>query len=257
MVLVAPTEVCLVIPVFNEGAAITESIKVLLEKGLLSQTIFVDDGSDFESKKVLKYAQDKYKIDIITLDSNQGYGKACKTGALAAQERGFTWAIFADSDMTNSPDEILNLRRSIDREFDLIKTSRFETVQGMAQVDRERARISKLASIFCRITFGKIGRDGTNGFRAIRLNSFSDFYPKEKGFSSILEELYFCLTHQARYRYVPTILTKRNELQRETSFTYSMETLLSYAKFCGLAIVFRLFGGLIPSKKRNLRSSLQ
>ncbi len=239
MVLVDSNRVCLVIPVYNEEKSIGWTIQKLIESNLNIEILFVNDGSsDFSSNIIAEFGI-PHGMQLLNINRNQGYGKACWLGAKEALKQGFSWVIFADSDLTNSPQEIGQLMKSIDDDFDLIKTDRFSNISGMSEVDKRRRMYSKVARLVTRVCFGKFGEDGTNGFRAVRLAFFCDFNPKEENFSAILEELYFALVNKARILYIPTILKKRGFHQKETSFNYSLPLILSYFKYCFLAILQR------------------
>jgi len=239
MVLVNPTNICLVIPVYNEEKSISWTMQKLLESNLGVNILFVNDGSSDLSSDIITHSGIPHGMQLLEMKRNEGYGKACWLGAKEALNRGFSWVIFADSDLTNSPQEISRLIKSIDDDFDIIKTNRFSDVYGMREVDRRRVIYSKVAQKITKVCFGKFGEDGTNGFRAIKLDFFSTFNPKEGNFSAILEELYFALVNKARILYIPTSLKKRGLHQKETSFNYSLKLISDYLKYCLLAAFHR------------------
>ena len=239
MVLVNPTNICLVIPVYDEEQSISWTIQKLIESNLEVQILFVNDGSSDLSSNIIAEFGVPHGMQLLDMKRNQGYGKACWLGAKEAHDRGFSWVIFADSDLTNSPNEIGSVVKCIDDDFDVIKTNRFSNVYGMSEVDRKRRIYSKVAQKITRVCFGEFGVDGTNGFRAVRLDFFCNFNPKEGNFSAILEELYFALVNKARILYIPTSLKNREPHQKATSFSYSLNLISDYLKYCLLAALHR------------------
>jgi len=233
-------EVCLVIPIYNEGKSITKSINELVRAKMGIPIILVEDGSTDDSREKILPFVDFDMIHFLPLEFNLGYGKASWAGIKYASSIGFQWAIIADSDLTNPPSEIHSLRTAIRNDLDLIKTDRFSTPEGMSMVSSDRRWKSKVASLVCRLCFGLIGRDGTNGFRALRIAFFKDFSPIERGFPIILEELVFALKHSARISYLPTKLFSRGDDFRPSSFDYSLTLIANYFKYCIFALLFRV-----------------
>lgn len=88
---------CIVIPIFNHGDLITNTVAELAEYNL--PILIVDDGSDQNTKIVLNDISQNFKnISIETLKNNIGKGGAVIKGICLAKEKKFTHAIQIDAD---------------------------------------------------------------------------------------------------------------------------------------------------------------
>ncbi|MEO1617317.1 MAG: glycosyltransferase family 2 protein [Planctomycetota bacterium] len=100
----------IILPVYNEEAAINETIEQLKHclEGIETEyeIIAVNDGSEDESANILRSRTD---VKLLEHDCNRGYGAALKTGILAAE---FDWIVITDSDGTYPNERIPELLRS-------------------------------------------------------------------------------------------------------------------------------------------------
>jgi hypothetical protein len=63
-----------------------------------------------------------------------------------------------------------------------------------------------------------------------------DMRLQERGFPSIVEELYLLKKAGARFEEIPYVLTSRSEDQNGSKFRYTMKTFYSYLKYCVKAV---------------------
>lgn len=112
----------IVIPLFDEEDSlrplVNEINKALLNKGIQYEVIFIDDGSQDKSLKIIKElnAQNK-KFKYFSFQKN--YGKS------AALQIGFNNAtgdaiVTMDADLQDDPAEIINLLKKMDEGYDLV-----------------------------------------------------------------------------------------------------------------------------------------
>jgi glycosyltransferase involved in cell wall biosynthesis len=89
---------CVIIPVFNHGAAIGAVANAVRDHGL--HCILVDDGSDASCAAVLDQlvAHHAFAFTLKRLSSNQGKGAAMLAGFRVAHAMGFTHALQIDAD---------------------------------------------------------------------------------------------------------------------------------------------------------------
>jgi len=116
-------DVSVVVPLFNEEESLKELYswirRVAHENGLMTEIVFVDDGSKDGSWQVIKDLCNEDKL-VKGLKFRRNYGKS------AALNAGFEAAtgkvvITMDADLQDSPDEIPDLYRMIhDEGFDLV-----------------------------------------------------------------------------------------------------------------------------------------
>ena len=221
--------VCLVIPVFNENQSINESVIALASGSSHYKLLFVEDGSTDETLKTLSALKLAYDFELLIHDSNLGYGAACRSGAAWAISRQYEWIIFADSDLTNSPDEIIDLSKEIlSGTSDVYKANRFKTQTDKRLMTRFRNLLSTFARHLTRLLIGPKIKDPTNGFRAIRTNLYSQFQLYSTDFSLIMEEVFEYLRLSASISNFEAHLGIRNANQRASSFRYNPNLLRNY-----------------------------
>lgn len=87
---------CFLIPCYNHGGtveAVVESIK-----HFLFPIIIVDDGSNVETKLVLKRIRQRHDVDVVCLAENTGKGGAVIAGLRRAQQLKYSHALQIDAD---------------------------------------------------------------------------------------------------------------------------------------------------------------
>ena len=90
-------EPCIVIPIYNHGARIVQTIERLNAYGV--PMLVIDDGSNGETQNVLLGLQRQYAlIQLFRLPVNQGKGAAVMLGFRRAQAAGYTHALQIDAD---------------------------------------------------------------------------------------------------------------------------------------------------------------
>ena len=110
-------EISVIIPTFNRGKLIANSIKSVLNQTIKNlEIIIVDDGSTDNTKEVIDKFQDR-RIKYIKLDKNQGASNARNIGIKAAKGR---YISFQDSDDIFYPNKLeIQLNNIINKKSDL------------------------------------------------------------------------------------------------------------------------------------------
>jgi dolichol-phosphate mannosyltransferase len=225
-----------VVPMFNEASGaqrcIDEITRALLAWPGLAHLIAVDDGSSDRTGEVLRAAQEKNAtLIVVAHEKNLGYGQALQSGGRAASALGCDFVIFMDSDLTNDPRFIRILVEKMEEGCDLVKASRYIRGGGVENVPWWRYYISRAGNAVVRLLYALPVHDCTNGFRAIRTDLLGKMQIRERGFPSIMEELYWAKTLRARVCEVPYILTSRKETLRPSSFEYRPQVFFRYLKY--------------------------
>jgi len=105
----ADIEPCLsvVMPVYNEGATVTEMINIVLAQRPVKQLVIVDDcSSDNTWEKLQAAAKTDARISILRHEVNQGKGAALRTGFTGATA---PIVIIQDADLEYDPGEYYRL----------------------------------------------------------------------------------------------------------------------------------------------------
>ncbi len=225
-----------VVPVYNESAAIERGVRAIAAVGERypgrAKVIAVDDGSsDDSADRLYALAREFELLDVVRHPENRGYGRAIVTGARRAAALGLEYVAFIDSDLTNPPEDLLEIGRMAAAGERYIKGSRFTEGGTMRSVPWRR-RIWSLAGNRVGAALAGAGiSDVTNGFRGVRTEDFLRWPLREAGFAVIVEELDFALRDGLRPVEFPTTLTARSEGQRASAFPYSVGSIAAYLRY--------------------------
>jgi dolichol-phosphate mannosyltransferase len=237
-------KLAVIIPMFNEqcGAerCVREVSRVLAAKLPPTLLFVVDDGSSDNTAEILRgLEREPLPLRVVYCPVNGGYGAALLEGAKAARTAGFDFGLFMDSDLTNDPELIPVFENAIQTGVDVVKASRYIPQGGMSGVPWFRQAVSRYGNVIASKLCGIGVRDCTNGFRAVRLSLLADVRFKERGFPSIVEEVYLLKRAGAVFSEVPYILTSRSDNQDGSKFRYTFQTFYRYLKYCVLAALHR------------------
>jgi len=233
-----------VVPMFNEqvGAerCVREILTVLATLSNRTALITVNDGSTDRTGDLLAGLSREYEaLDVVTHTVNRGYGAGLVTGGIRASARGFEYALFMDSDLTNSPKDIPRFAAKMAEGIDVIKATRYSLGGNVSGVPFYRWAISAAGNALAGVLFRLPVRDCTNGFRAVKTSLLRQMHLTEPGFAIIVEELYWCRFLAKTYAEVPVTLTNRAMDQRPTSFVYRPSVFWRYLRFPLRAFVGR------------------
>ena len=236
-------KLAVVIPMYNEvGGAescVERVLAVMPALAAEATLIVVDDGSRDGTGPLLDELLRTRGGFIVVHQPNAGYGGAVRRGGREAADRGYDYVLFMDSDLTNPPEHIARFIPAMLQGYDVIKGSRFMPGGDMNGVPWNRRIFSVTGNIVARVLFRMGVADCTNGFRAIRTDLFVQLPLTERGFSVIVQELYWAKRRGASVTSVPTSLTARTTDQRTTTFQYRPAVFWSYLKYAlRAALVF-------------------
>ena len=149
-----------VIPTFNEAAAIRETVRGVLDLGLA--VVVVDDGSEDETWAVLEGLPLHRLRHLVNL----GQGAALQTGIDFALSRGARYVVTFDADGQHVATDIPMLVRAlVDQDLDMVLGSRF---LGVAEnISLFRSLLLRAGVLFGRVVSGVRLTDTHNGLRAI------------------------------------------------------------------------------------------
>lgn len=234
-----------IIPMFNEehGAerCVREMFKVL-DASLPDVPLYVvNDGSADQTPNILENLKAQYpRLKVLHHQKNAGYGAALLTGARAAHQDHFEFGLFMDSDLTNDPQLIKVFEQKIQAgSADVYKASRYVDGGGMSGVPLKRRMISIIGNFIASSLFGVGVHDVTNGFRAVRLAMIADVQFTERGFPSILEEMWLLKKKGAKFQEIPYVLTSRTDGDQNSKFRYNAKMFWNYLKYALKAVLIR------------------
>lgn len=127
-------DISVVVPLYNEEESLPELMawisKVMLANGFSYEVIFVDDGSNDSSWKVIETLKEQYAA-VKGVKFRRNYGKSAALNVGFEHTQGDV-VITMDADLQDSPDEIPELYRRIKEEnYDLIsgwKAKRYDPI---------------------------------------------------------------------------------------------------------------------------------
>lgn len=202
-----PIELSVVLPAFNEGPYIVESIQRLkshLEKHSVSyQIIVVDDGSTDDTPAKAREYQSR-RIEILSYRTNRGKGYAVRHGMLHAQGR---YRLFMDVDLSTSLtaiDSFLSLMHKHPHDVVIGNRKTKESVQKIKQPFYRRF-LGKGFTLLSRWLMGVRITDFTCGFKMFTATAAETIFRRQKIFDWAFdaELIYIARLHRLTIHEVP------------------------------------------------------
>lgn len=155
----AVRDACVIVPMFNEAAVITDVVTQL--RGFFGTVICVDDGSRDDSAQLAEAAGGT----VVQHPANLGQGAALQTGLdFALQHGAHQYFVTFDADgQHRSSDALAMVNRARANNLDVVLGSRFLTRESA--VPRSRRIVLRGAVAFTRMTTGMALTDAHNGLR--------------------------------------------------------------------------------------------
>jgi glycosyltransferase involved in cell wall biosynthesis len=159
---VTEPRVLVIIPAYNEEAALPATLVALDEVGTPLDVIVVDDGSVDATRTAAIDAGAR----VVSLPFNLGVGSAVRTGLRFARERGYDRAVVFDADGQHDAGDIAALLHALDDGADVALASRFAAGADAYPVSRLRRWAMRFLARFVRHLTKQQFSDPTSGFRA-------------------------------------------------------------------------------------------
>jgi glycosyltransferase involved in cell wall biosynthesis len=212
--LLMPKELTIVVPAYNEAAAIGQTIEaltaVLAKAAIDGEVVIVDDGSTDGTGD----AAEKTGVRVIRLPENSGYGFALKTG-IAETESKFVAII--DADGTYPADKLPDML-ALCRNADMVVGDRGAAMKNVQWIRRPPKWI--LNTLANMLADRKIP-DLNSGLRVFKRSSLERFVPLlPDGFSFTTTITLSMLCSKLRVIYTPITYAKRvgQSSMRPTAF---------------------------------------
>lgn len=203
-----PSSVWIVIPAYNEGAVIADT--VLHARTLFKHVVVINDGSSDDTA----IAAERAGATVVTHPVNLGQGAALQTGIDFAVVHGANFVATFDADGQHCIDDVLTMLNHLQSEsLDVVLGSRF--LGNAIGISRLRRTVLWAAIIFTRLTTGLKLTDAHNGLRVFTGRSVAkiNLYQNRMAHASeILEQI---ARHRFKYaeigntvRYTPYSISK-------------------------------------------------
>ena len=229
---IAPKNLSIVIPAFNEGDTISSVVEQLKEAFPESCIIVVDDASRDDTYSLAR----KAGADLaLRHRKNSGYGASIKTGVRAAST---DYVATFDGDGQHRPDQLKRLLESLNDE---------DIVIGARKSGKQQKRRVFLKSIlfgFCNLLAGEKIPDVNSGLRIFRKADFMEYeYMFPDSFSlSTTSTLAFLRDPEKKVKFVPIrIYTRGGGVSTVSALKHGYFTFLLILKLSVMFDPMRIF----------------
>ncbi len=166
----ARPRVAVIIPVYNEEKVIGRVLDAIPREHV-DVVIVVDDGSTDSTPTELE----KRDVQVIRHEKQLFIGAAIRDGLRKAKELGIDIVCVFAGNGKDDPQELpLLLRPIIEQGYDFVQGSRYLPGGRSGKMPRHRRIVTKVYPLLVRFFTGVKITDGTNGFRAYRLQLLDD-----------------------------------------------------------------------------------
>lgn len=182
------TQVCVVIPAYNEGTAIGAVVKAIISELKTTsydfEVVVVNDGS----KDNTALEAQKAGAHVINHILNSGAGGATATGLSYADQSGFDIAVTMDADGQHSPKDVVKgVKTILANNADLLIGSRLIDSSGMSRV---KVLGNRGLSFITYMLFGISSTDSQSGLRVFSRKALEQLRWKTNGYEFCSEMLW-------------------------------------------------------------------
>jgi glycosyltransferase involved in cell wall biosynthesis len=198
-----PTQpkVYIIVPAYNEGPVIAETIRPLLTLGY--HIIVIDDGSNDNTYE--KACQ--LPVCVLRHPINLGQGSALRTGTDFALQQGAQAIVHFDADGQHPPERIHDLLAPIlNQEIHVVLGSRFLDPEHSKEIPTIKKWVLKLGIAFTGLTSGVWLTDTHNGLRALSATAASQICITEPRMAHASEIITQIGKLKLTYREIPTYI---------------------------------------------------
>lgn len=197
----------IIIPAYNEEAALPAVLQELAERAEEHDLLVVDDGSSDHTTDVATRAG----ATVMTLPFNLGVGGALRAGFRYAVACGYDRSIQFDADGQHDPAEIKKLLHALDEGADMAIGNRFGGDVDEYGVGAARGGAMAALRVVVRLLTGRRFSDTTSGFRAFN-RPVVEMFARELSveyMGDTVEALLLALAHGFTVVEVPTRMRNR------------------------------------------------
>lgn len=201
-----------IIPTYNERENIEKLINEILNLGVETEILIIDDSSpDGTGKMVDRVSQQCPRVSIIHRKRKLGIGSAYLCGFKYALSKNFDYIFTMDADFSHSPKYLPEFINKI-QDFDVVIGSRYVRGGSIVNWGILRRILSRSANVITKNLLNLKFSDYTSGFRCYRARvlkniDFNNIY--SDGYSFLIEILYRCEKSNYRIKESPISFTQR------------------------------------------------
>jgi dolichyl-phosphate beta-glucosyltransferase len=209
MIMLAPPELSIVIPAYNEAERIGQSLDRLRQhceaNSWIAEVIVVNDGSDDATGAIVQSKQTGWpELHWVDNGGNKGKGFSVKNGFLKAQGK---IVLFTDADLSSPPKEMHKI-------LDPISRDETDVAFGSRALDRSligvhqspfREFSGRVFNVFVQLLTGLYFKDTQCGFKAFRREALLPVFTRQRihGFGFDPEILYIAQKRGLRLKEIP------------------------------------------------------
>ena len=233
--------VVILLPAYNEASGIGQLLRRIVasldHNDCDYHIVVVNDGSTDQTENIVSQYAKQGSITLLSHPTNQGLGKAIKTGIsyICSNFNDDDILVTMDADNTHDPQMIKLMVRAIKGGAEVVIGSRFLEESHETGVPLFRRLLTALARILFLVIFPGLGvKDYTSGYRAYRISllkkAWESHHPliKSKGFV-VMPELLLKLS-QFKSTMVEVPLVLRYDRKKSKSKIRIIPTLIEYGK---------------------------
>ena len=166
--------VLVVVPTFNERAALADVVSRLRVAAPCADVLVVDDASPDGTGTIADgLAAADPRVHVLHRPDKQGLGRAYVAGFRWALARDYRIVVEMDADGSHQPEELPRLLDALD-DADVVLGSRYVPGGSVRRWPMTRLLLSRGGNAYVRVALGLDLRDSTGGFRAFRRETLED-----------------------------------------------------------------------------------
>ena len=242
-----------IIPTYNERENIDLLVDQILDLGLDSHVIIVDDNSpDGTGDLADELAAEHPGVRVIHRPGKLGLGTAHIAGMKAALSSDVASILTMDADFSHHPRYVPDVLAALER-FDVVIGSRYVPGGGTLYCTAPRKALSRGANLFARTVLSLRAGDTTAGFRGYRravLESIALDEIVSNGYSFLIEMLYRCQRAGWSVGEVPIVFENRQRGASKISRSEILRAQQTVLRL-GWERVGRRFGTIPPVSERK------
>jgi dolichol-phosphate mannosyltransferase len=188
---------------------------VLAADPRLDLLVVDDDSPDGTGEQATQRAATEPRLSVMIRRDRRGLGSAIRDGLHEARRRGYRLAVNLDADFSHDPADIPRLLAAVEPPgqppVDVVLGSRKIPGGSVVGWPLSRHLLSRLVCWWTRWVLRVPARDGSSGFRVIRLSRLAAIKNPTEGYA--IQEQMLWQIHRAggRIREVPIIFTDRQQ----------------------------------------------